>query len=36
VQGLYRAVGQHTVQLARRRGLSKAQATQLEKLLEGT
>ncbi len=36
VQGLYRVVGQHTVQLARRRGLSKAQATQLEKLLEGT
>ena len=35
VQGLYRAMGQHTVQLARRRGLSKAQATQLEKLLEG-
>jgi len=33
VQGLYRAAGQHTVQLARRRGLSKAQATQLEKLL---
>ncbi len=35
VQGLYRAMGQHTVQLARRRGLSEAQATQLEELLEG-
>ncbi len=35
VQDLYRAVGQHTVQLARRRGLSKAQATQLQELLEG-
>lgn len=35
VQGLYRALGQHTVQLSRKRGLSKAQATQLEELLEG-
>ena len=35
VQGLYRALGQHTVQVSRRRGLSKAQATQLEELLEG-
>lgn len=34
VQALYRAGGQHTVQLARRKGLSKAQATRLEKLLE--
>ncbi len=35
VLGLYRALGQHTVQVSRRRGLSKAQATQLEELLAG-
>lgn len=35
VQGLYRALGQHTVQLSRKRGLSNVQATQLEELLEG-
>ena len=34
VQGLYRAAGQYTVQLARRGGLPEIQARQLEELLE--